>query len=143
MLFDSEVEMDNVKISAFAKTVRRTQMSPVSSNLTNTVTVQTAENGPDESKDTMFAIASMESPYSNLLDKKSPLDAEDSEVMNVLEDQSPPRLQVDQGHPGANAQGYVAFPNVNVVKEMTDMITVTKAYEVSDGSEVHHKSYRF
>lgn len=135
--------MDNVKFSAFAKTVRQTQVSLVSSNFTDALTTQTAESVSDESKDTMFAIASMESPYSNMLDKKSPLDVEDGEVMNVLEDQSPPRLQYDQGYPGANAQGYVAFPNVNVVKEMTDMITVTKAYEVSDASEVNHKSYRF
>lgn len=135
--------MDNVKISAFAKTVRRTQMSPVSSNLTNTVTVQTAENGPDESKDTMFAIASMESPYSNMLDKKSPLDVEEGVVIDVPEDQNHPRLQYDQGHPGASAQGYAAYSNVTVPMEKADMITVTRAYEVSDVSEEHHKSFRF
>lgn len=135
--------MDNVKISAFAKTVRRTQMSPVSSNLTNTVTVQTAENGPDESKDTMFAIASMESPYSNMLDKKSPLDVEEGVVIDVPEDQNHPRLQYDQGHPGASAQGYAAYSNVTVPVEKADMITVTRAYEVSDVSEEHHKSFRF
>lgn len=143
MLFDSEVGMDNVKFSAFAKTVRRTQVSLVSSNFTDAHTTQTAESGSDESKDTMFAIASMESPYSNMLDKKSPLDVEDGEVLNALEDQSPPRLQVDQGHPNVIAQGYVAYSNVNVAVEKADMITVTRAYEAADVSAVHHKSYRF
>lgn len=143
MLFDSEVEMDNVKFSAFARTVKRTQISPVSSNFNDALTTQTPESRSDESKDIMFALASMESPYSNLLDKKSPLDVEESEVRDVLEDQNPPRLQYYQGHPDTNAQGYVAYPNVNVAKEMTDMITVTRAYEVSDVPAVHPKSFRF
>lgn len=136
--------MDNVKFSAFAKTVRRTQVSLVSSNFSDAIiTTQTPESGTDESKDTMFAIASMESPYSNMLDKKSPLDVEEGVVIDVPEDQNHPRLQYDQGHPGASAQGYAAYSNVTVPMEKADMITVTRAYEVSDVSEEHHKSFRF
>jgi flagellar basal-body rod protein FlgC len=37
----------------------------------------------------------------------------------------------DPGHPDANAEGYVALPNVNVVQEMTDMITATRSYEAN------------
>uniref|UniRef100_UPI00262FAAD0 flagellar basal body rod C-terminal domain-containing protein n=1 Tax=Geobacter sp. TaxID=46610 RepID=UPI00262FAAD0 len=43
----------------------------------------------------------------------------------------PPRLQYDPTHPDANAQGYVALPNVNVVEEMADMIAATRAYEAN------------
>ena len=39
------------------------------------------------------------------------------------------RLEYDPGHPDANAEGYVAYPNVNPVEEMVDMITASRAYE--------------
>jgi len=50
-------------------------------------------------------------------------------VAGVVEDQNPPRLEYDPGHPDADADGYVAYPNVSVVEEMVDMITASRAYE--------------
>jgi flagellar basal-body rod protein FlgC len=50
-------------------------------------------------------------------------------VSSISQDSSPPRLEYDPGHPQANAQGYVAYPNVNPVEEMVDMITASRAYE--------------
>jgi flagellar basal-body rod protein FlgC len=51
------------------------------------------------------------------------------QVANIVEDTSAPRLEHDPGHPDADARGYVAYPNVNVVEEMVDMITASRAYE--------------
>jgi len=48
-----------------------------------------------------------------------------------VEDQNPPRIQYDPSHPDADAQGYVAMPNVNVIEEMTDMLTASRAYEAN------------
>jgi flagellar basal-body rod protein FlgC len=53
------------------------------------------------------------------------------EVVQILEDQNPPRMQYDPSHPDANSEGYVAYPNVNVVEEMADMIAATRAYEAN------------
>ena len=53
------------------------------------------------------------------------------QVNGVVEDQNPPRLEYDPGHPDANADGYVAYPNVNPVEEMVDMITTQRAYEMN------------
>ena len=53
------------------------------------------------------------------------------EVASIEQDQTPAKLVYDPSHPDANAQGYVAMPNVNVVQEMTDMITATRSYEAS------------
>lgn len=53
------------------------------------------------------------------------------EVVGVVKDPSPPRMQYDPGHPDADAQGYVAKPNVDVVTEMTDMISATRSYEAN------------
>ena len=46
-------------------------------------------------------------------------------------DGAPPRLVYDPSNPDANAQGYVALPNVNTVQEMTDMISATRSYEAN------------
>ena len=52
-------------------------------------------------------------------------------VTDVVEDQTPPRLVFDPGHPDANPEGYVAYPNVNPVAEMVDLMTATRAYEAN------------
>lgn len=53
------------------------------------------------------------------------------EVAAIEQDASPPRLVYDPSHPDANKEGYVAMPNINVVGEMTDMISATRSYEAS------------
>jgi flagellar basal-body rod protein FlgC len=50
-------------------------------------------------------------------------------VKGIQEDQSPPQQVYDPSHPDADANGYVALPNVNVVQEMVNMITASRAYE--------------
>ena len=52
-------------------------------------------------------------------------------VTGIIKDPTPPRLVYDPGHPDANENGYVAMPNVNIVKEMVDMISATRAYEAN------------
>lgn len=51
------------------------------------------------------------------------------QVAGIVEDGSPPRLVYDPGNPDANAQGYVAMPNVNPVTEMVDLISASRSYE--------------
>lgn len=53
------------------------------------------------------------------------------EIDRIDHDGGPPRLVYDPTHPDANEQGYVAMPNINVVQEMTDMITATRTYEAN------------
>ena len=55
-------------------------------------------------------------------------------VASIVQDQTAPRLEYDPGHPDANVDGYVAYPNVNVVEEMVDMITASRAYEAGVNS---------
>lgn len=124
--------MDAMMISATALTAQRTRMNLIASNLANALSTRTPEGGPYKRKDAMFAAMPMEkNSFSSILDKKSQPDAKGVEVMEIMEDQNPPRLQYEPGHPDANAQGYVAYPNVNVVEEMTDMISATRAYEAN------------
>jgi flagellar basal-body rod protein FlgC len=52
-------------------------------------------------------------------------------VDRIAEDETPPRLVYDPAHPDANTEGYVAYPNINVVQEMVDLISTTRAYEAN------------
>jgi len=119
--------MDAMEISASALVAERTRMNMISSNLANINSTRTAEGGPYKRKDAVFTAT----PFAAMLDKSSKEAARAVEVSKIIEDTSPPRLQYEPNHPDANAQGYVAYPNVNAVEEMADMISATRAYEAN------------
>lgn len=52
-------------------------------------------------------------------------------VREVVEDQSTPRMVFNPNHPLADGQGYVTMPNVNVVEEMTNMISASRTYQMN------------
>jgi flagellar basal-body rod protein FlgC len=52
-------------------------------------------------------------------------------VREVVEDASPPRMVFDPKNPAADEKGYVAFSNVNVVEEMTNMISASRSYQTN------------
>lgn len=118
-------------ISSTALVAQRTKMNLIASNLANALTTRTPEGGPYKRKDAMFAAMPMENSFASVLDKKSQPDAKGVEVMEIMEDHNPPRLQYDPSHPDANQQGYVAYPNINVIEEMTEMISATRSYEAN------------
>jgi flagellar basal-body rod protein FlgC len=53
------------------------------------------------------------------------------QVTEIVEDNSLPQLRYDPDHPDSDPLGYVAFPNVNVVEEMVDLMTATRVYEAN------------
>ncbi len=59
-------------------------------------------------------------------------------VSGIVESQAPPQMRYDPGNPLANAQGNIYAPNVNVIEEMTDMISASRAYQ--DNVEVMNTS---
>jgi flagellar basal-body rod protein FlgC len=52
-------------------------------------------------------------------------------VTQVVADAAPPRMVYDPKNPAADEKGYVAFPNVNVVEEMTNMISASRSYQTN------------
>jgi flagellar basal-body rod protein FlgC len=119
----------SMDISASALTAERTRMNLISSNLANVNSTRTAEGGPYKRKDAVFQASSAPGSFGAALGKAS--DARKVEVTQIVEDQNPPRMQYEPTHPDADAQGYVAYPNVNVVEEMADMIAASRSYEAN------------
>lgn len=120
-----------MQTSSSALAAERTRMNLVSSNLANANTTRTPEGGPYKRKDAVFTATPItQGGFGASLDRASGM-VQQVEVTKIVEDKNPPRLVYDPTHPDANAQGYVAMPNVNVVEEMADMINATRAYEAN------------
>jgi len=111
-----------MEVSASGLAAQRTRMNVAAGNLANAQTTQTPAGGPYQRRDVVMASAEMPNT-----DPNSPIRG--VVVSQIKQDANPPRLEYDPGHPQANAEGYVAYPNVNPVEEMVDMITASRAYE--------------
>ena len=115
-----------MEVSASGLSAERTRMNVAASNLANAQTTQAAGGGgPYRRRDVVLsavqAPGAIGTPFADAV--------RGVQVAQITQDAAPPRLEYDPGHPQANAQGYVAYPNVNPVEEMVDMITASRAYE--------------
>ncbi len=108
--------MDTV---ASGLSAQRTRMEVASSNMANAHTTRTSD-GPGAYQRREVVLASR----ADGTDGVAGVD-----VAEIRKDTSAPRLEYDPGHPDANSEGYVEYPNINVVEEMVDMITASRAYE--------------
>jgi len=120
-----------INVSSSALTAERTRMNLISNNLANANATRTPEGGPYKRKDAVFSATPLENRFDRALDGATARQLRQVEVSEIVEDQNPPRLLYDPGHPDANPQGFVAMPNVNVLEEMADMIGATRAYEAN------------
>lgn len=119
-----------MKIAGTSLRAQRSRMNTISSNLANAETTKTEEGGPYKRLDPVFQAVPMR--FDEHLGQLGAV--EEVEVGAIVEDQKPARLVYDPSHPDANADGYVAMPNVNVVQEMVDMVSASRSYEASTSS---------
>ena len=106
----------NVAGSAMSAQAQR--LNAVSSNLANADSVTSTNGTPYKAKQVVFAAVPMNGTASTGV-----------KVTDVVEDAKPPKLMHDPAHPLADANGYVASPNVNVVEEMVNMISASRSYQ--------------
>lgn len=116
--------------AASGLTAERLRMDVISNNIANVNTTRTAEGGPYRRELVVFEPRSAENSFANVL--SSQMGQENGvRVTGITKDTSPLRMVYDPSHPDADATGYVAMPNVNVVTEMVDMITASRSYEAN------------
>ena len=111
---------DAMRISASGLSAERLRMDTITSNMVNATTTRTESGGPYVRKIAVFQEA---------LD--SNMNSYGVKAVGIEADKSDLRMVYDPSHPDANADGYVAYPNVNVLNEMADMIAATRAYEAN------------
>lgn len=118
-----------MEITASGLNAERSRMNALASNLANARTTRTEAGGPYKRLDPVFQAVPMANKFQELRSDPTAQVASVVEVRGVQEDQSPPQMVYDPAHPDADQNGYVALPNVNVVQEMVNMITASRAYE--------------
>jgi len=132
-----------LNISASGLRAMRLKQNLIASNIANSETTRTAvlrADQPQFEPRLVLADPSMVGTTTNARHMAIPSDLFQTQtdavgsgvqVEQIAKDTTPPRLVYDPSHPDANADGYVAYPNINVVQEMVDLISTQRAYEAN------------
>ncbi len=114
-----------MEVAASGLNAERGRMNIIASNLANARTTRGADGQPYKRLDPIMAAKSVNAQsFDPILRKVSEV-----ELQGTKADPTPNQLVYDPGHPDANPEGYVAYPNVNVVTEMVNLMTASRAYE--------------
>jgi flagellar basal-body rod protein FlgC len=119
----------SMRVSASGLDAQMKRMNTISSNIANAETTQTDKGGPYRRKDPLLAAETDRESFSEILQNELDENVQGVMVMDIVEDQRAPRMVYNPNHPAANAEGYVAMPNVNPVEEMANMISAQRSYE--------------
>ena len=119
-----------LQVSASGLSAQQLRMEVVSSNLANASTTRSADGGPYIRKEPVFRAVPVPSA-GNEFSRKLRAHLQQVVVQDVQNDASGPRRIHDPGHPDADADGYVMMPNVDVMREMVDLVSATRSYEAN------------
>lgn len=130
---------NSLNISASALTSQRLRMDVTSSNIANASTTRGSfVNGEWEPyRRKMVVMEPREKNFNEVLLSKmekqpsGQTTLQGVRVTGIVEDQTPFKMVHDPTHPDANAEGYVSLPNVDLSKEMVDLLSASKAYEAN------------
>jgi flagellar basal-body rod protein FlgC len=123
--------LTSMKISSSGLAANRTRMGAISSNIANAQTTRTAEGGPYRPKEVVFGAEPARDSFSDILEGELKENAQAVHATEVISSNRPPILKYEPNHPDANEQGYVAYPNINVMEEMANMISASRSYEAN------------
>jgi flagellar basal-body rod protein FlgC len=122
----------SMRVSASGLDAQTKRMNTISSNIANAETTRTADGkGPYRRKDPLMAAQTDRESFGEILQNELDESVQGVQVTDVMEDTRPPRMVYNPSHPDANAEGYVAMPNVNTVEEMANMISAQRSYEAN------------
>jgi len=128
---------NSLRIGASALTAQRLRLDVISNNVANAETTTTETGEPYQRKDVIFAEQNSNGFLSqlikNLRGQSTSVSSNMSgvKVASIETDKSEGSLVYDPTNPDANEEGYVEYPNVNLVVEMTNMLSATRSYEAN------------
>jgi flagellar basal-body rod protein FlgC len=108
-------------IAGSALSAQSQRLNAVASNLANADSAVSSDGTPYRAKQVVFTAQPLAKGMQGM----------GVRVTSVVDDPSPPRLVYDPKSPLADAKGYVTMPNVNVVEEMTNMLSASRAYQIN------------
>ncbi len=124
----------SMEVSGSALAAERQRAEVVAANMANAETTRTPEGGPYKRKQVVFSSQPVNSFRMLLVDahgESANPGASPVRVTKVIEDSTPPIMRYEPGNPDANEEGYVAYPNINPVQEMADLMDSVRAYQLN------------
>jgi flagellar basal-body rod protein FlgC len=118
---------DIMDIAASGLVAQRTRLTVTASNIANAETTRTEAGGPYQRRDPIFEAKQVSGGFGNRLDRALQM----VEVRTIAIDDRPPIPRFQPGHPDANEEGIVQFPRVNVIEEMTNMMSAARSFEAN------------
>lgn len=138
---------DGYNVAVSGMTAQRTRINVVSANIANAKTTHTEDGGPYKKQNVVFEelllqkgqkVNSNDVEHTN--SAKTDLALRGVGVKSVVEDDAKPVMRYEPSHPDANEEGYVAYPDINPVVEMVDLIEAMRSYEANLATFNTHKN---
>ncbi|MDR3700476.1 MAG: flagellar basal body rod protein FlgC [Candidatus Sulfopaludibacter sp.] len=118
-----------LSIGSSGMQAQRTRAEMLVENLANAETTRTPEGGPYRRKDVVFETSDISSPFSSVFNTQ--VQGTGVAVSEVVTDAADPEKRYMPGHPDADPDGYVAFPNVKPAEDMVDLMGAARGYEAN------------
>jgi len=141
--------LNSFDISGYGLSAQRVRVNTISSNIANAQTTRTEEGGPYRRREVVFKAINFNDVYNKALGENTQSAAYEDPlnegqlgqkvnpaimsvvVDKVIRDDSKPLMKFEPNNPDADANGYVAYPNINPVVEMADLVEATRSYQAN------------
>jgi flagellar basal-body rod protein FlgC len=123
--------LTGMRLSSSGMSANRLRMNTISSNIANINTTRSPEGGPYRKKEVIFEAIPDFRNFGEMIKVKPNENLQRVQVSDIAVDRKAPLLKYEPDHPDANEEGWVAYPNINLMEEMTNMIQATRAYEAN------------
>lgn len=117
-----------INASASALDAQRARIEVAVSNIANAESTRGPDGQPYRRRDVVLQAQPVDDPFDEMLGRASAVGVT---VNEIVEDQTPFRRRYEPSHPDADAEGFVATPNVDVPEEMVDMLGAARAYQAN------------
>lgn len=136
---------DGYNIAVSGMTAQRTRINVVSANIANAKTTHSENGGPYKKQNVVFEdvlLQETQKAKNNTMEvnKNSDISLRGVGVKSIVEDDAKPIMRFEPSHPDANEDGYVAYPDINPVVEMVDLIEAMRSYEANVATFNTHKN---
>ncbi|SDK85226.1 flagellar basal-body rod protein FlgC [Maridesulfovibrio ferrireducens] len=123
--------MTALELGASGLKAQREYLNVVSMNMANSRTTRTADGGPYRRKSVAMESTPLLSPFDTAMNSEMNQQLRGVTVRGIVSDTRPFKEVFEPNHPDADAKGIVRYPDINVVEEMVNMITVSRSYEAN------------
>ena len=118
-------------IAGSAMTAQSVRLNTVASNIANAESAASSVETTYRARKPIFAVMQQQALQGAIVGNPEQESGQGVQVKGIVESQAPLDMRYEPNHPLANEEGYVMYPNVNVVEEMADMISSSRSFQMN------------